>query len=155
MINSILFMPPAHHHQSLTDIEKGEIIMLSKINSHGKISKELGIPRCTISSFLERLKTRHSPYNLPHPDRPRKTSEKFNRWLVRTALIEARLLLKELKSIANIPVSEQIIRRRLREKGIRKWRALKRALLNNEHVRKRLYEILHFNKTMQDLISLI
>jgi hypothetical protein len=36
---------------------------------------------------------------------------------------------KELKSIANIPVSEQTIRRRLKEKGIRKWRALERALL--------------------------
>src|SRR5947207_8225416 len=113
-------MPPARHHQPLTDIERGEIIMLSKINSHGKISNELGIPRRTISSFLERLKTRHSPNNLPHPDRPRKTSEKFNRWLVRTALIETRLPLKELKSIANIPVSEQTIRRRLRKKGIRK-----------------------------------
>ena len=110
--------------------------MLSKINSHGKISKELSIPRRTMSSFLDRLKTRHSFYNLLHPGRPRKTSEKFNRWLVQTALTETRLPLKELKSIANIPVSEQTIRRRLREKGIRKWRALKRALLNNEHVRK-------------------
>src|SRR5947207_1378509 len=125
----MLPMPPARHHQPLTDIGKGEIIMLSKGNSHGKINKELGIPQHTVSSFLERLKTRHSPYNLPHPSRPRKTSEKFNRWLVQTALTETRLPLKELKSIVNISVSEQTIRRRLREKGIRKWRALKRVLL--------------------------
>ena len=127
-----------YHRYYLINIEKEEIIMLSKINSHGKISKELSIPRRMMSSFLDRLKTRYSPYNLPHPSRSRKTFEKFNPWLVRTALTETRLPLKELKSIANIPVSEQIIRRRLREKEIWKWKALKRALLNNEHVRKRL-----------------
>ena len=45
---------------------------------------------------------------------------------------------KELKSIANISVSEQTVRRRLRENGIRKWRALKIALLTEKHVKKRL-----------------
>ena len=149
-------MPPVRHHQRLTDIEKGEIIVLSKTNSHGEISRELGIPRRTVSSFLERLKTRHLPYNLPHPGRPRKTSNKFDRWLVRTALTETKLPLKELKSIANIPVCEQTIRRRLKEKGIRKWRALKRPLLNNEHARKRLeWARAHRHWTIEDWAKVI
>src|SRR6266496_4124309 len=106
--------------------------MLSKTNSHAKISRELHIPRHTVSSFLQRLNTRHSPYKLPHPDRPRKTSDTLDRWLIRTALTETRLPFKELKAIANIPVCEQTIRRRLKENDIRKWRALKRPLLNDE-----------------------
>ena len=131
-------MPPARHRHCLTDIEKGEIIVLSKTNSHGEISRELAVPRRTVSSFLERLEMRHSPYNLLHPGRPRKTSNAFDRWLVRAALTEMSLPLKEFKSITNIPVSEQTVRRRLKENKIRKWRALKRPLLNKEHAKKRL-----------------
>ena len=131
-------MPPARHYHPLTDIEKGEIIVLSKTNSHGNISRELGIPRRTVSSFLERLETRHSPYNLLHPGRPRKTSSTFDRWLVQTALTETKLPLKELKSIVNIPISGRTVQRRLKEAGIRKWRALKRPLLNKWHAKKRL-----------------
>ena len=45
-------MPPVRHQQRLTDIGKGELIVLSKTNSHGEISRELGIPRlrCLVSS---------------------------------------------------------------------------------------------------------
>ena len=131
-------MPPVRHRHPLTDIEKGEIIVLSKNNSHTKVSEELHIPRRTISNFLQRLKNRHSSYNLLHPDRSRQTSATVDRWLVRTALTETQLPLKELKSIVNIPVSEQTIRRRLRKVGIRKWRALNRPLLTKEHAKKRL-----------------
>jgi len=99
-------MPAIRHYHCLTDIEKGEIIVLSKNNSHGKIGKELHIPRRTVSSFLQRLETRHSPYNLPNLDRLQKTFTFFDRWIVRTALIEMRMPFKELKSIANILVSE-------------------------------------------------
>ena len=103
-------MPPVRHRHPLTDIEKGEIIVLNKNISHRKISKELHIPQRTISNFLQHLKNRHSLYNLLHPDRPRQTSVTADRWLVRTALVETQLPFKELKSIANIPVSERTIR---------------------------------------------
>ena len=111
-------MPSMHYQYCLTNIEKKEIIVLSKNISHTEIDKELHIPRIIISSFLQRLKNQHSPYNLPHPSRPRKTSATFDQWLIRTALTETKMPFKELKSIANIPVSEQTIRRRLKEKDI-------------------------------------
>jgi len=131
-------MPPVCYRNRLTDIKKGEIIVLSKHNSHAKISKELHIPRRTISNFLRRYKNRHSPYDLPHSGRSRKTSATFDRWLVQTVLTETRLPFKELKSIVNIPISEQTIQRRLQEEGIRKWRGLKRPLLNDKHAKTRL-----------------
>ena len=111
-------MPPVRHWHCLMDIEKGEIIVLSKNISHAEIGKELHIPQTIISSFLQQLKNQHSPYNLPHPSRPRKPSATFDQWLIRTVLTETKMPFKELKSIANIPVSEQTIRRWLKEKGI-------------------------------------
>src|SRR5208282_5923480 len=63
---STFTMPPIRHRHPLTDIEKGEIIVLCKNISHIKISEELHIPRRTISNFLQRFKNRHSPYNLLH-----------------------------------------------------------------------------------------
>ena len=95
-----------------------------------EIGKELHIPRRTVSSFLQRLETRHSPYNLPHPGRPRKTSATFDRWLVRTALTETRLPFKELKSIANIPVSEQTCSAKAQRKGYTKMEGIKRAIID-------------------------
>src|SRR5437773_2119334 len=103
-------MPPVRHWHCLTDIEKGEIIVLSKNISHAEIDKELHIPRTTISSFLQRLKRRHSPYNLPHPGRPRKTSATFDQWLVRTALTETKMPFKEL-----LQIIRGILKRRLLE----------------------------------------
>ena len=65
-------MPPVRHEHCLIDIEKEEIIILSKNKSHAKIDEELHIPRQTISNFLQ-------SYNLPHFDRPRQTSATFDR----------------------------------------------------------------------------
>ena len=48
------------------------------------------------------------------------------------------LPLSELKSIYNIPVSARTIQRRLKEAGIRKWRAVNIPLLTKEHAEKRL-----------------
>ena len=104
--NLILFIFPARHYQSLTNIKKRKIIIFNKINSYDKISKKLRISRYIISNSLKWFKIWYSFYNLSHFDRSRKIFKKFNRWLVRIALIETRLLLKELKSIINIPISE-------------------------------------------------
>src|SRR5438876_4263707 len=104
-------MPSMRHQYCLMNIEKREIIVLSKNIFHAEISKELHIPRIIISSSLQRLKNRHSLYNLLHPGRPRKTSATFDQWLIRTALTETKMPFKKLESIANIPLSEQTIRR--------------------------------------------
>src|SRR5437667_7150639 len=48
-------------------------------NPDDDISRELGIPRYTVSKFLKHIKIRHSPYNLLHSGRPRKMPNTFDR----------------------------------------------------------------------------
>ena len=122
----------------LTDYEKGAIVALSRHFSHAEIANELGRPRRTVSNFLQRTRERGSIENLPRAGRPRKLSDSDVRLLVRDAEKESRVPFRELANINNFNVSEQTIRRRLREEGIRKWRAVGRPLLTREHAKKRL-----------------
>jgi transposase len=127
-------MPKEHE---LTDIQKGEIVTLEPHFSHADIGTQLHIQRPTVTKFLQRFKTRKSIENLPRPGRPRKTSKTRDRWIIRNAESETRVPLKALKNILNLNITEQTIRRRLREAGIRKWRAVNRSLLTKQHAHER------------------
>jgi len=120
-------MTPQRHWHQLTDFEKGEICALRRSMSHQKIGDELDIPRHTVSNFLKRLDNHDSINNLPHPGGPRKTTTADDRYIVHLAKTHTHIPLKELHFETNLNVSEQTIHRRLRENGIRKWRAVGRA----------------------------
>jgi hypothetical protein len=122
----------------LTDVQKGEILALEPLYSHAQIGSQLNIPRTTITSFINRTRERKSVENLPRPGRPRKLSDAAIRYLVRNAESETRVPFKELQNLTNIDASIQTMRRRLREEGIRKWRAVKRPLLTQKHAKERL-----------------
>jgi hypothetical protein len=127
-----------NEHKSLTDFQKSEIIALEPHYSHAEISRQLDIPRSTIVDFIQRTRNRQSIDNLPHPGRPRETTNRTNRYFVHLAESNTRVPLKEIKNKSNVTVCEQTIRRRLHDFGIRKWRAVNRALLTQNHVIKRL-----------------
>ena len=127
-------MPKEHE---LTDLEKGGIVTLEPHFSHAEIGDQLDIDRSTVTKFLERFHIRQSIENLPRSGRPRKTSETGDRWIIRNAESETHVSFKQLKNILNIDISQQSIRQRLREAGIRKWRAVKRPLLTKAHAYER------------------
>ena len=87
---------------------------------------------------MDRFKKRGSVENLPHTGRPRKTLTRFDHGLIRTALTDTDIPYTALRDITNSEVSTSTIHRRLQEDHIRKWRAVKRALLTEEHTKKRL-----------------
>ena len=141
------------HRHELNDFQKGQIIALEPYLSHAEISRELAIPRQTIVDFIGRSKSRESIDNLPRSGRPRKTSEATDRWLIREAESESHLPFKELKNITNIDVTTH---RRLQEAGIRKWRAVKRALLTQKHADKRLkWAKAHHHWTVEDWMHVL
>jgi Transposase/DDE superfamily endonuclease len=131
-------MPTPRQCNRLTDFQKGQIDALRPYFSHHEIASQLGIPRRTVSSFLKRLDERESIENIPPPGRPRKTSISDDRYIVHTAELETRVPLTELRQDVGLNLCEQTIRRRLREAGIRKWKAVKRALLTQRHAINRL-----------------
>ena len=123
--------------RELTEYQKGQIEGREGKMSHTEIGRELNIPRRTVSSFLQRLHRRQNQENLPRVGRPRKTSKSDDRYLAYAAEANTDSTLKELHNITNIDISTQTIRRRLREAGIRKWRAMKRAPLTKEQAAER------------------
>jgi transposase len=122
----------------LTDAQKGAILALIPLYSHAEIGARLGINRRTISHFVSRTRERESIENLPHPGRPRKLSDTAIRYLVRTAESNTHVPFEELRNLTNIDASIRTIRLRLREGGIRKWRAVKRPFLTPKHAKQRL-----------------
>ena len=135
----------------LTDVQKGAILALIPLYSHAKIGARLGIPRRTISNFVARTRKRKSYENLCHPGRPRILSSADVRYLARNAEANTRVHFKELGNLINIDVSVPTIRLRLREEGIRKWRAVKRPLLTPKHAKQRLaWARVHQHWTVDD-----
>ena len=137
--------------RELTDAQKGAILALEPVYSHAQIGAQLNIPRTTITSFINRTRGRGSIKNLPRPGRPRILSDADVRYLVRNAESETRVPFKELQNLVNIDASVQTMRRRLREEGIRKWRAVKRPLLTKKHAKERLaWAKAHQHRTVDD-----
>ena len=126
-----------HHYRALTDVLKGYILEARGLRlSYGEISQELNIHQSTVASFLERFQERNLEENLRSTGRLRKTLAHFNRYLIRTALVNINVSNTVLRDITNSGVSTPTIRYRLREDHVRKWRAVKRALLTEEHATK-------------------
>src|SRR5579859_4456588 len=136
---------------ALSDFDKGRIEGLSASMSHGEISLQTGIPRRTISDFLAHSKKHQTPNNLTRPRRPRITTIAQDKHIIAAAQANTCVPFSELLNIVNIPASVSIIRRRLHEDHIRKWRVAKRELLTEDHAIKHLkWAREHQHKTRQD-----
>jgi len=137
--------------KELNELEKGRIEGRTEYMTDREIGRELRIPRQTISSFLTRLKSRHSSKNLPRPGRPRITTEAQNKRIIAAAETNTHVPFASLQNIVNVPVSTSTIQRWLQEDLIRKWCAVKRPLLRKEHAKKRLeWALKHQHDTRED-----
>ena len=122
----------------LTDVQKGAILALRTLYSYAEIEAQLDIPHSTTFCFVKRAQKLESIDNIPRPGSPRKLSNTTIRYLVHNAESKTRLTFKELRNLSNIDASIQTMRCRLRDEGIRKWRAVNCPLLTPEHAKKRL-----------------
>src|SRR5579859_7559690 len=124
--------------KELSEWDKGRIEGRSGSMSDREIGHELHIPHQTVSSFLMCLKTQHSSENLPRPGHPRITTKAQDRQIIAASEANTHVPFAALQNIVNIPASTTTIRRRLHDDLIRKWCAVKRALLKKEYAEKRL-----------------
>jgi hypothetical protein len=102
-----------------------------------QIEHGTGIRQSTITSFMTRVKKRASDENLKPAGRPRKSTIRDDRRVIRKALDQTRLPLSQLAFLSDSNLSVSTIRRRLQEVHIKKWKAAKRPRLNKGHVAKR------------------
>ena len=141
----------------LMDFQKGEIVALRDSMSHREIGHQLDIPHHTVSSFLERYDQRKSAANLAHPGAPRKLSESDIRYLVHIVESDTRLPLAEIPINTTFSnVSIRTIRRRLKEEGIRKWKAVGRSLLTQKDAKARYkWACAHRHWTKEDWAKIV
>ena len=131
-------MASEHERHELTDFQNGAIVEGCKFSTQAKVAHDLNLAPQTVSSFLSRYDQRKSADNLPRPGSPRKLTESDIRYLVRTAESETHVPLAEIAINTTFSnVSTQTLRRRLREVGIRKWKAVGRCLLTTKDAKAR------------------
>jgi transposase len=133
-----LFNASAATTNGAIGVPKGEIVALSDLYSHREIGRRLDIPHSTVSAFLNRYADRENYDNLHHTGRPRKTTSSDDHYLVRSAESNTSQPLAQLRLDTNLDVSEQTNRRRLREVGIWKHKAVNRPLLTPKQIAERL-----------------
>jgi hypothetical protein len=130
-------MPPTRRNK-LTERQKAVIQdRLDNGQKPTQIGHDMGIPRSTITSFMVRVKKHASDKNLRPSGRPRKSTIRDDRRVIRKALDQTRLPLAQLAFLSDSNLSVSTIRRCLKEVHIRKWKAAKRPRLNKGHVAKR------------------
>lgn len=131
-------MASEHKRYELTDFQKGAIVEGCKFSKQAEVARDLHLPPQTVSSFLSRYNKRKSADNLPRPGSPRKLTESDVHYLVHTVKSETRVPLTEIAINTTFSnVSTQTLRRRLKEEGIRKWKAVERCLLRSKDAQAR------------------
>jgi transposase len=124
--------------QELTEFQKGQIDGASRFgHTISEIHHLFGFPRTTIHNIVARIKKRGSAENKERVGRPRKSTDRDERLLLRRALDDTKMPLRELKFEANSDLSISTIRRRLNEQDIKKWLAAERSRLTKAHTSKR------------------
>ena len=91
-----------------------------------------------MSEFLTRYTDRENHENLNHTGRPCKTTSDDDHYLIHLEEGDTSQPLAQLRLDTNIGVSEQTVRRRLRETGIGKHKAVNRPLLTKKQIAARL-----------------
>jgi IS30 family transposase len=124
----------------LSDFEKGQMVTLASQGlSLSKIHTQVNRPKSTIKNFLHRYKIQGTEQN-----RPTLLNDHTQKLLVREATKVRRQPLCELHNHVAPGVSVNTVKRALREVNIKKWRALKRALLTEDHAHRRLaFSLVH------------
>ena len=110
--------------------------------THQVVADYFNVSTIIISRLLIRLRQTSRTNDRPRNDRPRVTSQRQDRHLrlihLRTRIITAENTAHRTPGLANVRISGQPVRRRLRESGLRARRPVVGTSLNNAIVRARL-----------------
>ena len=139
-------MPP---RRRLSDADRGRALAWIQDGiSLREIGRRLGVTHSVIQRLRERWQTTGSVQEPRRPGRTRSTTIQQDRFVVLSSLRDrtapARAIRNELLNATNVTVSDQTIRNRLREAGLRSRSAAVRPPLTPVHrLRRRQFVAIH------------
>ncbi|CAK9829697.1 Transposable element Tc1 transposase [Anthophora retusa] len=123
-------LTPAERSQIFNRRLKGET--LRKIASDFNVSAEC------VRKVVNRLETNGTAENLPRSGRPRKTTVRQDRMILREVHKNRNISSKQLKAELNLPIKETQIRMRIKEAGYHSRVSRKRPLISKRNAQRRL-----------------
>ena len=110
--------------------------------SEREISKTLGYAKSTIHNTISRFETRKKHENLPRSGRPRKTTARIDKTIVKLAqqsdAPSAVNIANDLAKSNLVEISADLVRKRLRKANIFGRALSKKPLLKDCHIKSRL-----------------
>ena len=107
-----------------------------------QVAREMGIRPNTVSDIMKKHRETKSVADLPRSGRPRKTTPRDDRLLLRMSLGDRRLTASNLQHILaeehNINLAVRTVRKRLQKAGLRGCVAVKKPLLTAAHRKARV-----------------
>ena len=116
------------------------------------VAAAFGVSHIVVSKTIQRFTTTRSFDSKPRSGRPQVLTRKDKRYIVQLAKRNARLTHQQLLKILGRKVSSSTVRRALRQRNYRKWRALKRIPLTNDVAKDRYTFACHALESIEDLL---
>ena len=142
------------YRKTSTELRTRAVVLMEMGVSCREVSRQLNVYVKTVYGIKKRLGGTGSVADRPRSGRPKKTSVRQDRALVRYSLSDRRLTSPELRqrmeSELGVTVSSSTIRKRLNSAGIRGCVAVKKPLLRPANIKSRLVFVRrHKNWTVQ------
>ena len=129
--------------KNLSIEERAKIVVLVQEGySMNRVAKMVGVSRCCVQEIMKKHKETCTVADRHRPGRPKASTARQDRELVRLCLRDRKATAPDLKcrwtEACGTTVSVQTVRRRLLNKGLRGCVAVKKPKLTGSHKRKRL-----------------
>ena len=107
-------------------------------HSQKEASEAFNLHKSVVSRLLKRYIARGSVNTVNRPGRPRKTSPRMDRSIIKCSKNDCFASGSEIKNILCLDVSSRTIQRRLREGGLFSCRPAEKPFINNKQKKARL-----------------
>jgi len=141
----------------LTDVQVGISLALSKVGwSQSAIADEFGVRQSTISRVLKNHKYETFDGRDGPPGRPRKTTEREDRHIIRIAKANHTLPFRDITNLTSLNVSPKTVARRCGEVRLVSRYATRKPFLTKQHKKDRLeWALRHKDLTVEEWLKVI